>query len=113
VTTKKNTARRGKVDTCGGLYDERGNDHNPLDRETSRTLLWRLHAELTNDGDMEPPADLLLLLYALAHEEDSRERWIIYNDAREMFAVQASAKVDAALDNALAEALARVKGGAR
>lgn len=104
--------KKGKVDTRGGLYDAKGNDHNPLTPETAYGLLRRLHAELTNDGDMEPSADFLLLLYALAHEEDGRKRWWVYSDAREMFAIHASAQVDNAVDAALAEALARVKGGA-
>jgi hypothetical protein len=67
---------------------------------------------LTPDGDFEPCINLLLLIYALAHEEDSRERWVIYIDAREMFAIHAAPKVDDAVDDALAEALAKLKGGA-
>jgi hypothetical protein len=99
-----------KVDARGGLYDARGNDHNPLTRETARELLHRLHGALVEDGDTEPCADFLLLLYALANEKGARERWIIYDDARELFARMAAPKVDDVIDDALAEALGRLKG---
>jgi hypothetical protein len=113
MTTKKNTARKPAVDTRGGLYDAKGNDHNPLTRETARELIHGLHGALVEDGEAEPCADFLLLLYSLANEPDNRERWIIYDDARELFARVAAPKVDDAIDDALAEALGRLKGGAR
>lgn len=113
TATKKRSTRPPQVDTRGGLYDAKGDDHNPLTRETARELLRGLHGALVEDGDAEPCADFLLLLYALANEPDARERWIIYDDARGLFARMAAPKVDAVIDDALAEALGRLKGGAQ
>jgi len=110
--TKPQRSAKGKDESKGGLYDERGNDHNPLTRTHAYKLLRGLHGELVTEGDFEPCINLLLLLYALAHEEDRRERWAIYYDAREMFAVHAAPKVDDAIDDALEDALHKLKGGA-
>jgi hypothetical protein len=74
MTNRKHTAQKPQVDTRGGLYDAKGNDHNPLTRETAYELLRSLHAELTSDGEMTPCADFLLLLYALAYEDSHPAR---------------------------------------
>jgi hypothetical protein len=96
----------------GGLYGSRGEDHNPLTRETSIELLEKLLGTLYEHAEPEPCDDFLLLLYALAHEPDARERWIIYADARRVFTGSVSG-ADDTIDTALAKALGRLKGDAQ
>jgi len=119
MTTKKSTTTKladkdesAEDITRGGLYNAKGDDHNPLTDDTVRELLLKLHGALTVHGEPEPCEDFLLLLYSIAHEPDKSRLWTIYDNARDIFATRVSG-VDDAIDDALAGALGRLKGGAQ
>ena len=88
---KQRTAKPAADLTRDGLYNARGDGHNPLTQAQAYDLRRNMHGAWADAGhNPESCADLLLLLYALAHEEDGGLRWRIYDDAREIFAVAAA-----------------------
>ncbi len=103
-----------KKGTKGG--PRAGNDleqKNALTRDESRHVLGLIHAALTDSGGATLPAAFLLLLNSIAFEDDDRERFIVWCDARSMFALDLHTPYYA-LETSLGAALAAMrKGGER
>ena len=110
MTTKKKS-QAGRTGQVSAAYDLE--QRNPLTREESRHLLGIIHGVLSDTGDASLSTALLLLVNALAFEEDAGERFALWCDARSMFALELAGPYDA-LERSLGAALADLrKGGAR
>jgi hypothetical protein len=83
---------------------------NPLTREEAKRLLETIHGALSDTGDAALSAAFLLLVNALAFEEDRRARLMLWGDARSMFALEL-AEPYYALERALGAALADLRKG--
>jgi hypothetical protein len=86
---------------------------NALTRKESRELLGHIHAALTDNGSTTLPAAFLLLLNSIVFEDDDRERFVVWCDARSMFALDIEGPYYA-LEASLGEALTGMRtGGAK
>jgi hypothetical protein len=111
MTTKKRAraGAKGKAaDAPRAAYDLE--QKNPLTREEAKRLLETIHAALSDTGSAELSAAFLLLVNALAFEEDKLERFTLWHDARSMFALEL-AEPYYALEGALGAALADLRKG--
>lgn len=83
---------------------------NALTRAESRELLGHIHVALTDSGNTTLPAAFLRLLNSIIFEDDHRERFTVWLDARSMFALDIEGPYYA-LESSLGAALAEMRKG--